>query len=225
LLQAEQEEGADYLYKTCKMDNGLEFVGRLDKKGGAAAVIGVDAHMTGTCIWEGYPVMSLGNTAELPAFLCSSADGHGAFIVNMIHLGLYPGKITEKTLLKMQVCGFPRQMDIYKDRKDFEQRTRPPYPVDKTVYPYAYLRSLDTSAPSAVRKKYDEVKLFNSCCGVIGKVRDFTIGSSATVCHAAMMDTMFGSIELIYSDANITSGPQPGNYVSASVFVSADVLF
>lgn len=214
-------EGADYNYKTIDYNDGLKLVARIVKEGKDTDIIGVDSHIVNTCKWETTPVMTLGSTSEIPAVVFSSTDNKKAFIVNLVEAGLSENVLKENENIELQVCGFPTNLAIYENRKDYENKAEGPYIKDQMLFPYYFYNLQSEDLTEEQKKKYSENVLFNIYCGEVLSTKKVKFSNSDNYCYKSMVNTIMGPLELIYS-SNIVKKPiKKGNYIVGSVYLSA----
>ncbi|MBK5200463.1 MAG: hypothetical protein JJE21_02910 [Spirochaetaceae bacterium] len=219
-----RESGQDYDYKKVEYKNGLSLIARIAKEGTDLDIIGVDSHISNSSVWKAKPVMSLGQTAELPAVVFSSLDGKSAFIVNVIEAGLSNAVLKENESIKLQVCGFPAQMAVYNDREDYEDKTEAPYMTDKMLFPYYFFNLQSGDIDEEQRKLYSENILFNIYSGEVLETEKVQYLDNSEYCYYSKVKTELGNLQLIYSSNIVASPVKKGNYVVGSVYISAKVL-
>lgn len=221
----ERVEGEDYSYKTVSYDSGLNLVARINKEGKDLDIVGVDSHIVNSCSWSAKPVMSLGQTSEIPAVLFSSLDDKKAFIVNLIQAGLVKGSLSEDKAVNLQVCGFPSQMAVYNNRADYEQKSEKPHMSDKTLFPYSFFNLQSDDITEEQRQHYLDTILFNIFSGNVISTKEVKHSEKAEKCFYSTIDTALGYLDIVYS-TNIVEKPLvEGNYVVGNVYLSAKLSF
>lgn len=219
-----RESGQDYDYKKVEYKNGLSLIARIAKEGKDIDIIGVDSHISNLSEWKAKPVMSLGQTAELPAVVFSSLDGKNAFIANIIEAGLSNVVLKEDESVNLQVCGFPAQLAVYNNRKDYEAKEEVPYMNDKMLFPYYFFNLQSDDIEEEQRKTYSENILFNIYCGEVLETEKVQYIDDSEYCFYSKVKTKLGNLQLVYS-SNIVKAPlKKGNYVVGSVYLSVRVL-
>jgi hypothetical protein len=213
-------EGADYNYKTIGYNDGLKLVARVIKDGKDTDIIGVDSHIGNNCKWEVTPVMTLGTTTEIPAVVFSSTDSKKAFIVNLIEAGLSKKVLKENEKASLQVCGFPTNLAIYENRKDYESKVEGPFIKDQMLFPYYFYNLQSEDLTEEQKKTYSENVLFNIYCGEVISTRKVKFSKSEDYCYKSMVNTIMGPLELIYSSNIVKTPIKKGNYIVGSVYLS-----
>lgn len=219
-VDVQSVEGADYNYKTISYNDGLKLVARVLKEGKDTDIVGVDSHVINECKWEVAPVMTLGTTSEIPAVVFSSLDNKKAFIANLVEAGLSKHVLKENENVELQVCGFPTNLAIYKDRKDYESKVEGPYIKDQMLFPYYFYNLQSEDLTEEQKKTYSENVLFNIYCGKVLSTKKVKFSNSDEYCFKSMVETIMGPLELVYS-SNIVKKPiEVGNYIVGSIYLS-----
>ena len=219
-----KSEGQDYDYKKVDYKKGLSLVARLAKEGDDLSIVGVDSHVSNSNIWQAKPVMSLGQTSELPAVVFSSLDEKNAFIVNIIEAGLSNAILKEEQSVKLQVCGFPSQMAVYNDRADYEAKTEPPQMSDKMLFPYYFYNLQSEDISEEQQKIYSENILFNIYSGEVLETEEVKYLDSSENCYYSTVKTNLGNLQLVYSSNVVKLPLEKGNYIVGSVYLSAKII-
>lgn len=216
--------GQDYDYKKVEYNNGLSLIARIAKEGKDIDIIGVDSHISNSSVWNVKPVMSLGQTTELPAVVFSSLDDKNAFIANIVEAGLSNAILKENESVKLQVCGFPAQMAVYDDRLDYESKTEEPYMSDKMLFPYYFFNLQSDDIDEEQKKIYSENILFNIYCGEVVETEKVKYSDSSNYCYYSKIKTRLGLLDLVYSSNILPKSLKKGNYVVGSVYISSKIV-
>jgi hypothetical protein len=216
----EKISGEDYDYKTYLYNEGLELVARINKDSKDYDFVGVDSHLINSDKWVGKPVLSLGQTTELPAILFSSIDDKTALVVNLLHAGLVQGEMNTETTVALQLCAFPSSLEVYENRSAYEKVVKDARLKDKSVLPYFYIRSLEEDLKEEEKKRYQDNILFNLIAGEVIKTKEYKFG--AKPCFVSTIDTVIGNLDIIYSQ-NIVSKPiSEKSYIVGAFYLSAE---
>ncbi len=216
----EKQHGEDYNYKTYKYDDGLELVARIKKDGEDYDFVGVDSHFINSNKYVCKPVLSLGQTTELPAVLFASLDDSSAFIANLLHAGLVKGEMNEKSKVSLQLCAYPSSLEVYEDRKAYEDTVKEAILKDKSVLPYYYIKSLEKDLSQEEIDRYQNNLLFNLIAAKVITTKEYKFG--ANPCYVSTIDTILGDLDIIYSK-NILNKPLTENsYIVGAFYLSAE---
>ena len=212
--------GEDYDYKTYFFKDGLELVARINKDGEEGDFVGVDSHLINSNKFVAKPVISLGQTIELPAVLFSSLDDKTAFIANLLHAGLVKGEMNTESQVSLQLCAFPSSLEVYESRAVYEESVKDALLKDKSVLPYFYIRSLEEGIGEEDKKRYQENILFNLIAAKVIETKEYSFGKNP--CFVSTIDTVLGNLDIIYSK-NILQKPLSKNsYVVGAFYLSAE---
>lgn len=218
--KVEKFSGEDYDYKTYVYDDGLELVARINKDSKDYDFVGVDSHLINSNKWICKPVLSLGQTTEIPAILFSSIDDKTAFIANLLHAGLVKGEMNPESNVSLQLCAFPSSLEVYESRKAYEAVVKEAIIKDKSVLPYFYIRSLEENLEEEEKNRYQDNILFNLIAAKVIETKEYKFGKNP--CFVSTIETVLGKLDIIYSK-NIMSKPITANsYIVGAFYLSAE---
>jgi hypothetical protein len=212
--------GEDYDYKTFFYDGGLELVARIKKDSEEYDFVGVDSHLINSNKVIAKPVLSLGQTMELPAILFSSLDDKTAFIANLLHAGLVKGEMNTDTKVSLQMCAFPSSLEVYESRASYEEAVSDALLKDKSVLPYFYIRSLEENLSEEEKKRYQENLLFNLIAAEVIDTREYKFGNNP--CFVSTIDTVIGQLDIIYSKNILQKPLSKHSYVVGAFYLSSE---
>lgn len=217
----EKVVGDDYDYKTYKYDDGLELVARINKDSKDYDFVGVDSHFVNSNSFQCKPIMSLGQTLEIPAVLFSSLDDKTAILVNLMHAGLVKGEMNVDSIVKLQLCAYPSSLEVYEDRASYENVVKDAILKDKSVLPYYYIKSLEKELTEDERKRYSDNLLFNLIAAKVIETKEYNFGKNP--CYISTLDTDLGKLDIIYSKNIINNPLNVNSYVVGSFYLSAEI--
>ncbi len=216
----EKISGEDYDYKTYVYNEGLELVARINKDSKDYDFVGVDSHLINSTKWLSKPVISLGQTSEIPAILFSSIDEKTAFIANLLHAGLVRGEMNTESKISLQICAFPSSLEVYESREDYEKVVNDALLKDKSILPYFYIRSLEENLSQEEKKRYQENLLFNLIAARVIKTNEYNFGNNP--CFVSTIDTVMGNLDIIYSKNIIKEPLSVDSYIVGAFYLSAE---
>ncbi|MGD1822764.1 MAG: hypothetical protein ACPKM0_08390 [Pleomorphochaeta sp.] len=212
--------GEDYDYKTYTYDEGLELVARINRDSKDYDFVGVDSHFINSNKYICKPVISLGQTAEIPAVLFSSLDEKTAFLVNLVHAGLVKGEMNENSIVSLQLCAYPSSLEVYENRESYESAVNDAVLRDKSVLPYYYIKSLEKDLTEEEKNRFLDNILFNLIAAKVIETKEYKFGENP--CFISTLDTDLGNLDIIYSK-NIISNPLTKDaYVVGAFYLSAE---
>lgn len=216
----EKQSGEDYDYKTYKYDQGLELVARINRDSKDYDFVGVDSHFINDNLYKCKPIVSLGQTSEIPAVLFSSLDEKCAFLANLMHAGLVKGEMNENSVVNLQLCAYPSSLEVYEDRESYEKSVKDATLKDKSILPYYYIRALEKDLSEDEKNRFLDNILFNLIAAKVIDTKEYKFGNNP--CYISTLDTVIGNLDIIYSK-NIISNPLNINsYVVGAFYLSAE---
>jgi len=216
----EKVVGDDYDYKTYKYDDGLELVARINKDSKDYDFVGVDSHFENSNSLICKPILSLGQTSEIPAVLFSSLDDKNAFLVNLMHAGLVKGEMNVDTKVSLQLCAYPSSIEVYENRESYEKVVQDAILKDKSVLPYYYIKSLEQNLSEEDKKRYQDNLLFNLIAAKVIATKEYNFGSNP--CYISTLDTDLGNLDILYSKNIINTPLNVDSYVVGAFYLSAE---
>jgi hypothetical protein len=212
-------------YYSKLLESGLEIVFRTVAQGDDLQIAGIDMHMSGRCVWQAKPLSTIGlGEPLLVSLLMTNANETCAFIADLIHAATIE-KIDEDSILELQVCAFPRALDVYDSRNAYEKATVNSAVLDEgKLLPFNYIMARDESLDQNQRDQYEAQEKLMLICGPVLAVEKREHGVQDSSCLVATIKTEMGHLDLVFSSKQLERDLQKGSYVVASCILSADVL-
>lgn len=223
-------------YYVSQLPSGVEFIFQVIPDGDDLRVVGVDTHVGGPCVWYGTPFMRLQtDSGPMTLRLAFSNEAKSAvFVANVMNAGVLP-VIDEKTRVEMQVVAFPAALEIYKDRRAYENAMTeaaekgdgtPLIIADGQPFPYNFMMKYNPDATDEQKRKAGREDLL-LLCGKVLAVEERKHGipghedASMTV---ATISTVFGHLDVVFSKDMLAGVPcGKGDYLVCDCLISADV--
>jgi hypothetical protein len=160
----------------------------------------------------------------LVSLLLTNADENCAFVADLVHAATIE-KIDEDTSLSLQVCAFPKAMDVYDSRQAYEEASVGTALLDEgKLLPFNYIMARDESLEQKQRDQYGAQEKMMLVCGPVLAVEKREHGVEDTSCLVATIGTEMGHLDLVFSDKQLVRDLKKGSYVVANCIISADVL-
>jgi hypothetical protein len=219
----EKVPSAPGAYATHLFDSGLSLIARLPEGNEGEAYL--DMHMNGKCLWHVKPVSMVGEPEYLGlSMIASDMDEENACVLNMVKPALH-GPIDTTKDFEVQVCAFPVDLAVYDDREAFEAMVPEGNRLfDRQVLPYYYIMAKEERVDEktkAFMRKNEQLDLF---CGSVLAVEKRENGYKGTSLCVATVATVFGHIDLVYGEGQVSRPLEKGSYVLASAYVSAEIV-